>query len=60
MADNSSTVVLYSQLGELLEKKLGTDLFNSVGNFISSYTDFLINSNYIYDANNLGISYTRV
>lgn len=42
MADNSSTVVLYSQLGELLEKKLGTDLFNSVGNFIAHLTPIFL------------------
>lgn len=42
MADNSSTVVLYSQLGELFEKKLGTDLFNSVGNFITHLTPIFL------------------
>ena len=39
---NNKTMQLYTQLGELFEKKLGTDLFNSVGNLIAHLTPIFL------------------
>ena len=38
----SFVVELFSKLGELFEKKLGTDLFDSVGNFIAHLTPIFL------------------